>query len=137
MVPLYGIGGPGSEGWVPVDFRTEIEAAVRTGFENYVNFDGRAAIRPFWMWVIFEVGVWVIAYIIDAIIGTGFIFGMLSSLALLLPSLGFAARRLHDVGKSGWYLLAGFIPVLGAIYLIYLCAQPGEAQTNAWGAVPA
>lgn len=120
-----------------MDWRAEIEAAARTGFANYTNFEGRAAIRPFWMWVIFEVGVWVIAYIADAIIGTGFVLNMLSALALALPSLAFTARRLHDIGKSGWYVLAGFVPVVGAIYLIYLCAQPGETQTNAWGPVPA
>jgi uncharacterized membrane protein YhaH (DUF805 family) len=119
-----------------MDFRAEIEAAVRTGFENYVNFEGRAALRPFWMWVIFEVGVQVLAYILDAIVGT-FILGSLVGLALVLPSLAFGSRRLHDTGKSGWYQAAAIIPLIGWIYVIYLFAQPGEMQTNAWGPVPA
>ena len=120
-----------------MDFRTEIEAAVRNGFENYVNFEGRAARRQFWMWVIFAVGVGIVASIIDGILGLTNVVGALTSLALLLPGLAYGARRLHDIGKSGWYLLAGLIPVLGWIYLIYLYAQPGEMQTNAWGTAPA
>jgi uncharacterized membrane protein YhaH (DUF805 family) len=119
-----------------VDLRTEIETAARTGFENYVNFEGRAALRPFWMWVVFEIGVAIVAAIIDAIL-PGSIVGILASLALLLPGLAFGARRLHDTGKSGWYLAAVIIPVIGWIYVIYLLVQPGETQTNAWGPVPA
>ena len=48
----------------------------------------------------------------------------LYSLAVLLPTLGLAVRRLHDIGKSGWWILVAFVPILGWIYLIYLYCQP-------------
>ncbi|HXQ47029.1 MAG TPA: DUF805 domain-containing protein, partial [Caulobacteraceae bacterium] len=58
-------------------------------------------------------------------------FASLYSLAVLLPSLGIAVRRLHDIGKSGWWLLVALVPLLGAIYLIYLYCQP---TTTPYGA---
>jgi len=119
-----------------MDWRAEIEAAVRHGFDNYVNFEGREPRLRFWMWVVFVFGVGLVSSILDRILGTTNLVGGLTSLALFLPGLGYAARRLHDVGKSGWYLLAVLIPVLGWIYLIYLYAQPGMPGTNEWGPAP-
>ena len=64
--------------------------------------------------------------------------GMLVSLGLLLPSLGLGARRLHDIGKSGWWLLLGFIPIVGWIILIVWLATKTDSAANEYGnpAVP-
>jgi uncharacterized membrane protein YhaH (DUF805 family) len=120
-----------------VDFRSSLEGAIRVGFDNYANFNGRAARRQYWFWVLFAVLVGLVAGLVDGIIGTGTVLGVIASLALLLPGLAYAARRMHDIGKSGWYVLVAVIPVLGWIYFIYLAVQPGEPQANAWGAAPA
>jgi uncharacterized membrane protein YhaH (DUF805 family) len=120
-----------------MDFRARIEEAVRVGFDNYANFNGRAARWQYWHWVIFAFGVGVIAGLIDTIIGTTNVVGGLVGLALLLPGLAYAARRMHDIGKSGWWVLVALVPLLGWIYFIYLAAQPSQLQTNEWGAAPA
>ena len=103
-----------------MDFRTRIETAVRAGFDNYANFNGRAMRWLYWHWVIFAVGVGVITGLLDTILGLPNLLNGLSTLALLLPGLAYGARRLHDIGKSGWYQLVALVPVLGWIYLIYL-----------------
>lgn len=59
----------------------------------------------------------------------------LYALAVIVPSLAMVVRRLHDVGKSGWYYLITLIP-LGAFYILYLFVQDSEAKTNQWGRRP-
>ena len=59
----------------------------------------------------------------------------LFNLATIVPSIAVAVRRLHDVGKSGWWLLASLVPVLGGLYLIYLAIQPSDGP-NAYGVAP-
>ena len=73
------------------------------------------------------------ASIVDEILGTAGVVGMVVSLGLLVPNVAVTIRRLHDIDKSGWYLLAGVIPVLGWIYLIYLYLQPGTPGANRFG----
>lgn len=58
------------------------------------------------------------------------------NLALLLPGLGLCVRRMHDIGKSGWWVLIAIIPVIGWILFIYWAAQPSQPTPNQWGAVP-
>jgi uncharacterized membrane protein YhaH (DUF805 family) len=120
-----------------MDFRARMEDAIRVGFNNYVNFEGRAARWQFWHWVLFGIAVGIVAAILDSIVGTTNVIGGLASLVLLLPGLGYSARRMHDIGKSGWWVLVALIPFVGWIYFIYLAAQPGVMETNAWGAAPA
>lgn len=109
--------------------------AVRAGLEKYAVFHGRSSRSEFWYWVLFVVLLSVATSIVDAIIGAT-ILGPLVSLALLLPGLAVSVRRLHDIGKSGWWVLVGFIPVLGLIYLIYLYVQPSDGP-NDHGLAPA
>ena len=72
--------------------------AVRSGFDHYVKFDGRASRSEFWWWVLFVFLVSIVANIIDAVIGV-MLFSWLVSLALLLPGLSMAIRRLHDTNR--------------------------------------
>ncbi|EIM13326.1 hypothetical protein PchlO6_6066 [Pseudomonas chlororaphis O6] len=60
----------------------------------------------------------------------------LYSLLVLLPSLAVTVRRLHDVGKSGWFLLFSLIPVLGALYVFYFLLKQSDADLNAYGEPP-
>jgi uncharacterized membrane protein YhaH (DUF805 family) len=111
------------------------QQAVQSGFQNYVNFQDRSGRSEFWYWVLFAAIVGVVANVIDAVLGTGFVVGALTSLALLLPGIAVGVRRLHDIGKSGWYVLIGLIPIVGLIYLIYVGVQPTEGP-NQYGAGP-
>jgi uncharacterized membrane protein YhaH (DUF805 family) len=92
---------------------------------HYFDFEGVTARKPFWMFVLFNVLIGLALSIVLGIVHLGSLSG-LYSLAVLLPSVGIAVRRMHDIGKSGWWLLASLIPILGAIYVIYLYCQPSS-----------
>jgi uncharacterized membrane protein YhaH (DUF805 family) len=64
------------------------------------------------------------------------VIGMLYSLAVLVPGIAVAVRRLHDIDKSGWWLLISLIPLIGAIWLIVLLATEGTRGSNPFGADP-
>jgi uncharacterized membrane protein YhaH (DUF805 family) len=104
--------------------------AVKLCFAKYAEFEGRAKRPEFWWFVLFCV---VGALVLEAV---GSYVSWAFSLATLIPSLAVGARRLHDVNKSGWLQLLGLIPILGWIYLIYVCAQPGDTADNQYGAAP-
>lgn len=107
--------------------------AVGSGFNNYANFEGRALRSEYWYWVLFLVIVSVVTTVVDAIIGSPGIVGFIVGLALLLPGLAVAVRRLHDIDKSGWNLLWSLIPLIGSIYLIFLMGRPGTPEANEYG----
>jgi uncharacterized membrane protein YhaH (DUF805 family) len=90
--------------------------------DKYATFTGRASRSEFWYFILFNIIVSFILGIVDGIIGMK-ILGTIYSLAVLIPSLAVGARRLHDIGKSGWMQLLGLIPVIGWIWLIVLFAQ--------------
>jgi uncharacterized membrane protein YhaH (DUF805 family) len=105
------------------------QQAVQTCFSKYVDFSGRASRSEYWWFVL--------AYVILAIVG-GFIHHIVYAiviLAFLLPMLAAGARRLHDVGKSGWWLLLGLIPLVGLV-LLYFMVQPSQPESNTWGSPP-
>ena len=94
--------------------------AVRTCFAKYTDFSGTASRAEFWWFVLFSELISLFAILVDnaANNSTAF-FGNATTLALLLPRLAVACRRMHDVGKSGWFML---IP----IYNIYLFLKPSQ-----------
>lgn len=101
--------------------------------KHYVDFAGRVGRQEYWMFVLFSI---LIQIALD-IVGLDMI-SMLVSLGLLLPSLALGSRRLHDIGKSGWWLLLGFIPIIGWIILIVWLATKTDVAANQYGnpAVP-
>ena len=105
--------------------------AVKTCFSKYVGFEGRATRSEYWWWVLFVFAV----AIVMGVLRLGMI-GNLFSLATLLPSIAVGARRLHDIGKSGWWQLIALIPLIGWLVLIYWAVQPSEGD-NAFGPTPA
>src|SRR5687767_4333179 len=92
--------------------------AVKSGFGNYVNFSGRARRSAYWYWALFVLLVTIAANVIDAVLGTAPILSAVVGLGLLLPNLAVSVRRLHDTGRSGWWILIGLIPLIGFIVLI-------------------
>ena len=104
--------------------------------DNYANFNGRAGVKEYWMFVLFYFIFSIVASVIDSILGTGFVISGLYSLALIVPSLAAAVRRLHDIGKSGIWILVGFIPLIGWIWLIILLIKQGDPGPNMYGPPP-
>jgi uncharacterized membrane protein YhaH (DUF805 family) len=114
---------------------TGFQDSVRTVFQRYATFTGRSRRPEYWWFVLFN-------FIVSAALGliSGFLFnsendllGGLYSLAVLVPSLAVAVRRLHDIGRTGWWLLIGLIPIVGLIVLIVFFATKGEERDNQYG----
>ncbi len=110
-----------------------------TVLKKYAVFSGRARRKEYWYFVLFNVLISLVLGFIDGLLGLtpeGSGFGLLGgfySLAVLIPGIAVAVRRLHDTGRSGWWLLIGFIPIIGVIVLIVFLAsesQPGQNQYN-------
>ena len=102
---------------------------------QYVDFAGRARRKEYWMFTLVSVIISVVLAILDNVLRIG-ILGLLYSLAVVLPSLAVGVRRLHDTGRSGWWLLISLIPLIGAIVLVVFFATDGERQQNAYGPDP-
>jgi uncharacterized membrane protein YhaH (DUF805 family) len=111
--------------------------AIATGFRKYATFSGRAPASEYWYWNLF---LWlgsVAAGILDAVLFPTFsLIGPLFSLALLVPNFAVAVRRLHDVDRSGWWLLISFT-IIGLIYplLVWNCTK-GTRGSNRFGPDP-
>jgi uncharacterized membrane protein YhaH (DUF805 family) len=103
-------------------------------FKKFAEFTGRTSRKPYWMFVLIYVAIYIVLLILDKIIGTA-ILGSIFSLATLVPSLSIGARRLHDTGRTGWWQLLALIPLLGLIGLIYLLSQDSQ-DDNEYGAKP-
>ncbi|MGW8169947.1 MAG: DUF805 domain-containing protein [Sulfurovaceae bacterium] len=103
--------------------------SISTCFNNYSNFDGRASRSEYWWFALFIT----LGGVVSSIVDDSGIFYMIFTLAILLPSLAVGARRLHDIGKSGWWQLLGLIPILGAIILIIFFVQKPQAGDNQYG----
>ena len=99
--------------------------------KKFADFNGRARRKEYWMFVLFTFLVSMVLGILDAMIspeGVGML-GLIFQLAVLIPTIAVAVRRMHDVGKSGWFIL---IP----IYNLILAVTEGEKGTNQYGADP-
>ena len=105
---------------------------------NYVHFEGRASRKQYWYFVLWNAIIFTgISIILNIILqGNGMYVSWIYNLAILLPSLAIAIRRLHDIGKSGWWLCILLIPIVGAIVILIFLITPGEPGTNAHGTNP-
>lgn len=110
--------------------------------QKYATFSGRAQRAEYWYFVLFYLLIVLVLSIVDAFTGTfdreggvGLLSGLFS-LALFIPSLAVAVRRLHDIGRSGWWLLIGLIPLVGALVLLVFAVQDSQPGSNAYGPNP-
>lgn len=110
--------------------------------KKYADFNGRARRKEYWMFFLFNMIFAIIAMVLDNILGVSFgetgigpIY-LLYFLAILIPSLAVVVRRLHDTGKSGWFILLGFIPLVGGIILLVFMILEGNAGPNQYGPDP-
>ncbi|MGL6315729.1 DUF805 domain-containing protein [Vibrio sp. WXL103] len=103
--------------------------------KKYAVFTGRARRQEYWMFVLFNVIISIAIALIERVIGTHFIGG-LYSLAVFIPSLAVAVRRLHDTGRTGWWVLVCLIPLIGLIVLIVFTIKDSDAGDNEYGPNP-
>ena len=116
-----------------MDFQT----SIKTCFNKFAVFSGRASRSEFWFFVLFGILGGIITSIIDVMI-LGYPFeengpiNLIFSIALIIPSISVTARRLHDINKSGWWQLL-WITIIGGILLIIWHATVGENKKNKFG----
>ncbi len=101
--------------------------------KKYAVFTGRAGRREFWMFFLFNILISIVLGIVGKFLHID-ILSTLYGLAVLLPGIGVGIRRLHDIGRSGWWLFIGLIPFVGVIILIVYWAQQGMPGANQYGA---
>lgn len=118
--------------------------AVRSALNKYATFAGRARRAEYWWFALFNILVSIAAGILDRVLfsahamnpGMSGPLNALAGLALLLPGLALWCRRLHDVGRSGWWWLLVFIPVIGWVVLFYWSVRRGDVGPNDYGPDP-
>ncbi|MFC4409097.1 DUF805 domain-containing protein [Chungangia koreensis] len=104
--------------------------------QNYIGFSGRARRKEYWMFVLINAIIILVLSILESLMGLPGIISGLYSLAVLLPSLAVSVRRLHDTGKSGWWILLGLIPFVGTIILLVFFVLDSEDGANQYGPNP-
>ena len=120
------------------------DAVQNVLMNNYANLDGRASRSEYWWFVLFNFIVNIVTFVIDLTLGSmitydmGYV-GLIAFLALLLPTVSVSVRRLHDIGKSGWWILLAIIPIvnfIGIFVIIVFTFMEGEEQPIQYGNVP-
>ena len=110
--------------------------------KKYAVFSGRAQRAEYWYFILFNVLAMIALIIVDSITGSfseDLGMGLLSGLYyldVLVPSVAVSVRRLHDTGRSGWWLLIGLIPVLGGLILLFFTVQDSKPGSNEYGLNP-
>ena len=104
--------------------------------KKYAVFSGRARRQEYWMFVLINILISIALGFVDGVIGTAGVLSLVYSLAILIPSLAVFVRRLHDTDRSAWWLLLGFIPVIGAIVLLVFAVLEGVTGDNEYGSDP-
>ncbi|QPC86619.1 DUF805 domain-containing protein [Mesorhizobium sp. NBSH29] len=106
----------------------------------FTSFEGRISRQPFWIGVGVLIAISVVAQILDGVLGThsaGSGIGLVSGLAMLVciyPAIALYAKRWHDRDKSGWWSLIGFVPIIGAVWmLVELGILKGTEGANQYG----
>lgn len=109
---------------------------------KYAVFSGRARREEYWYFFLFSIIVSIVLGVIDGVTGsyspeTGMgLLGGLYALAVLIPSIAVAVRRLHDTERSGWWLLIALVPLIGAIVLLVFMVQDSKPGQNQYGVNP-
>jgi uncharacterized membrane protein YhaH (DUF805 family) len=113
--------------------------AVRTCLDKYADLTGRATRSEFWWFFLFLWLVLIVADITDSVLGTHFgtvgLIEILAFLALVVPLVAVAGRRLHDTSRTAWWLLLSLVPLVGAVVLLIFFVQDSR-DDNRYGPSP-
>lgn len=104
-------------------------------FRKYAVFSGRATRKEYWMFTLFNLLVFIILKFVLPIINLE-LLGTLYGLFIIVPSLAIGARRLHDTGRTAWWLLLNLIPLLGSAVLMAFAVLDSQTGTNIYGPNP-
>ena len=104
--------------------------AIKLFFQNFTNFSGRSRRSEYWWVCLFSM---IVGFLIGMILPD---FSWIWSAIILVPSLSLCIRRLHDIGRSGWWYLIVMIPLVGGIIIFIWFCKDSEPQANAWGPSP-
>lgn len=130
---------PASGGYDPArDDANTFMGALKDGFARFVDFKTRSTRSQYWWFTLWSVIISIVTGIVDVSLGMGDTgpVGLLASLVFFLPSLAVAIRRLHDIGRTGWWMLLVFIPILGWIVLLFFYCTKSQETPNKWGPEP-
>jgi len=100
--------------------------------KKYVDFEGRATRKEFWMFVLINILIVILLSVIDGILWLKGILTWLYWLALFLPNISITARRLHDINKSGWWQLIALVPLIWPIWLFILLVLDSDCDNKYW-----
>ena len=128
-----------------------MEWYLRVMRDNYANFSGRARRREYWMFTLVYAIILIACTVVDNVLGTVFMmdagplgeismgYGWVYTICALvhfIPGIALVVRRLHDLGKSGWFYLIILFPLIGALVLLVFFCFEGQKQDNKWGPDP-
>ncbi len=102
---------------------------------KYFSFKGRASRREYWYFYLANFCIALVLVMLDQIWGME-ILSSIYSLAILVPNLAISVRRLHDVGRSGWWYLIAFVPVIGIVIILIWACTRGDEGVNEYGEEP-
>jgi uncharacterized membrane protein YhaH (DUF805 family) len=101
--------------------------------ERYAQFEGRAGRAEYWWFVLADFLLMIVLAILASIADIFYVLYFVAAVALIVPSLAAAIRRLHDTSKSGWWILISLVPFVGWIILIVLLAAQPTPGANEYG----
>jgi len=102
--------------------------------KNTFNYQGRARRKEYWYYILIASIIILIGFTLDGILDTPDTLSGLAGFILFFPSLAVTIRRLHDIGRSGWWYLISAIPLIGSLILLFWNCQETSPETNQWGA---
>ena len=115
----------------------EFTQSINKCFKHFSDFEGRASRSEFWWFFLFSCIVSIVAVFLDELFGSWItpewgMFDVMSTIILMLPQLAVGSRRLHDLGRSGWWQLL-YLTIIGIVLLIIWFATDGAKKNNQFG----
>jgi uncharacterized membrane protein YhaH (DUF805 family) len=135
-MPVIDHGAMGANN-MPAEWAIEENYTIVDWFKKclrkYATFQGRARRKEYWYCNLMVIIIYIVAAIIDGILGTDGVIASLAILALFIPLLSVMVRRLHDINKSGWWYWISIIPLIGGILLLVWMCTDTNPNTNQYG----
>ena len=104
--------------------------------KKYTTFSGRSRRKEYWMFMLFNILISIVFSLIDTLIGLNQILSGIYYLVIIIPSIAVAVRRLHDIGKNGWWYFIILIPIIGSIWFFVLMCKDSQYGENQYGRNP-
>ena len=101
--------------------------------QKYAVFEGRATIQEYWIFTLVNTVIGLVILVLGLLTGISQILSPLYNLAIIIPGTAVATRRLHDIGRSGWWQLLAFLPIIGWILLLIWFCKDSYPDHNQYG----